>query len=54
MRSRSVIVIQVQTKDTTERAFVEHEHVVQALAPDRTNDALDVVKYLISAIEIYS
>src|ERR1700757_290123 len=42
MRSRSVIVIQVRTKDTTERAFVEHEHVVQALAPNRTNYALDV------------
>src|ERR1700747_3326887 len=42
MRSRSVIVIQIRTKYTTERAFVEHEHVVQALPPNRTNDALDV------------
>src|SRR3979411_1681173 len=42
MRSRSVIVIQIRTKDTTERAYMEHEHVVQARAPNRTNDALDV------------
>src|SRR5882762_1152630 len=42
MRSRSVIVIQIRTKDTTERAFVEHEHMVQTLAPNRTNHALDV------------
>src|SRR5689334_14523600 len=42
MRSRSVIVIQVRTKDTTGRAFVAHEHVVQALAPNRPNYALDV------------
>ena len=42
MRSGSVIVIQIRTKDTTEGRFVEHEHVVQALAPNRTNDALDV------------
>src|SRR5438132_4505183 len=42
MRSRSVIVIQIRTKDTTEGRFVEHEHMVQALAPDRTNHALDV------------
>src|SRR5215813_941095 len=42
MRSRSVIVIQIGTKDTTEGRFVEHEHVVQALPPNRTNDTLDV------------
>src|SRR5579864_4248320 len=42
MRSRSVIVIQIRTKDTTQGRFVEHEHMVQALAPNRTNDALDV------------
>src|SRR6266851_1176099 len=42
MGSRSVIVIQIRTKDTTEGRFVEHDHVVQALAPNRTNDALDV------------
>src|SRR6266481_309068 len=42
MRSRSVIVIHIRTKDTTQRRFVEHEHMVQALAPDRTNHALDV------------
>src|SRR5579864_6440776 len=42
MRSRGVIVIQIRTKDTTQRRFVEHEHMVQALAPNRTNDALDV------------
>src|SRR5690348_10327172 len=42
MRSRSVIVIQVRTKDTTQTRFVEHEHMVQALAPNRTNHALDV------------
>jgi hypothetical protein len=42
MPSRSVIVIQIRTKDTTQGRFVKHEHVVQALAPNRTNDALDV------------
>src|SRR6266481_821354 len=42
MRSRSVIVIHIRTKDTTQRRFVEHEHMVQALAPDRTNHALEV------------
>src|ERR1700747_561689 len=42
MGSRSVIVIQIRTKDTTEGRFVEHEHMVQALAPNRTNYALDV------------
>src|ERR1700730_12843377 len=41
MRSRSVIVIQIRTKDTTKRAYMEHE-LVQALAPNRTNDALHV------------
>ena len=40
MRSRSVIVIQIRTKDTTEGRFVEHEHMVQALAPNRTNHAV--------------
>src|ERR1700716_1221058 len=42
MRSRSVIIIQIRTQDTAEGGFVEHEHMVQALAPNRTNDALDV------------
>src|SRR5882762_8956297 len=34
MRSRSVIVIQIRTKDMTEGRFVEHEHMVQALAAE--------------------
>src|ERR1700745_3297594 len=42
MGSRSVIVIQIRTKDTTEGGFVEHEHMVEALAPNRTNDTLNI------------
>src|SRR6516225_1550888 len=42
MGSRWVIVIQIRTKNTTERDFIEHEHMVQALAPSGTDDALDV------------
>src|SRR6267142_1868077 len=34
MRSRSVIVIQIRTKDMTEGRFVEHEHMVQALTAE--------------------
>jgi hypothetical protein len=37
MRSRSVIVIQIRIDDATERAFVEHDHMVQALPPNGTN-----------------
>src|ERR1700757_2010725 len=42
MRSRSVIVIQVGSEGATERAFIEHEHMVQALPPNGTNHPLDV------------
>src|SRR5438105_11769648 len=42
MGSPSVIVIQIRTKDTTDERFVKHQHTVQALAPNRTNDALEV------------
>src|SRR6201987_1129493 len=42
MGSRSVIVIQIRTKDTTKRGFLEHDHMVQALPPNGTNHPLDV------------
>jgi len=34
MRSRSVIVIQVGSEDATERALMEHDHMVQAFRPN--------------------
>jgi hypothetical protein len=42
MRSRSVIVIQVGSEDAMERAFMEHDHMVQAFPSNRTNHPLDV------------
>src|ERR1700745_3072805 len=42
MSSRSVIVIQVGSEGATERAFIEHEHMVQALPPNGTNHPRDV------------
>ena len=42
MGSRSVIVIQVGNEDATKRAFLEHDHMVQALQPNGTNHSLDV------------
>jgi hypothetical protein len=42
MRSRSVIVIQVRSQGATKRAFLEHDHMVQALPPNGTNHPLDV------------
>jgi len=42
MGSGSVIVVKIRTKSAAERDFVEHDHMVQALAPDRTNHPLDI------------
>src|ERR1700757_3956147 len=44
MRSRSVIVIQIRIDDATERAFVEHDHMVQALPPNGTNHSPPVCR----------
>ena len=42
MGSRSVIVIQVGSEDATERALMEHDHMVQAFPPNGSNHPLHV------------
>src|SRR5215831_11940988 len=42
MGSGLVIVVEIRTKNTAQRDFVEHDQMVQALAPNRTNHALDI------------
>src|SRR5258706_7442648 len=42
MRSRSVIVIDIQTEGSTQRSLVEDDQMIQALAPNRSDHALDV------------
>ena len=42
MRSRSVIVVEIRIEDSTERGFVEHDHMIEALAPNGTNHPLHV------------
>src|SRR5215469_9643428 len=37
MRSRSVIVLEIRGQDSTQRGLMEHDHMVQTLAPKRTN-----------------
>ena len=37
-----MIVIQVRTEDATKRAFMEHDHMVQAFPPNGTNHPLHV------------
>jgi hypothetical protein len=42
MRPRSVVIFDVVRKDTTQMALAEDHDVVQALATNRTDHALDV------------
>jgi hypothetical protein len=40
MRSRSVIVIEIRIENSTQRGFMEHDHMIEALAPNGTNHPL--------------
>lgn len=40
--SGSVIVVKIGNEGSARRSFTEHNHMVEAFAPNRTNDALDV------------
>jgi len=42
MRSRSVIVVEIQTKGSTERGLAEDDQVIEAFTPNGSDDALDV------------
>ena len=42
MGPRAVIVIDVPVQDPAQMAFVDHDHMVKALAANRADDALDV------------
>src|ERR1700747_1574278 len=42
MRSRSVIVIQGGSEDATERALMDHDHMVQAFPPNGSNHPLHI------------
>lgn len=42
VRSGSVIVVKIGNESSSQRAFAENDHMVDAFAPDRTNDAFDV------------
>ena len=37
-----MVVLNVRSKDFPQRVFIEHDHVVEALTPNRTNHALDI------------
>jgi hypothetical protein len=37
MRSRLVVVVEIRGKDSAQRSVVEHDHMVEKLAPDRAN-----------------
>jgi hypothetical protein len=41
MRSGSVIVVKIGNEGSAQRAFTEHNHMVETFAPTRTNDAFD-------------
>ena len=42
MRSRSVVVIEIGSKDSPQRAFIEHDHVVETFAPDRSDHSFHI------------
>ena len=42
MSSRSVVVLEVRSKNALEVAFVEHNYMIQTLAPDRADQTFDV------------
>ena len=39
---RMMVIIEVAGQDAFEVGFVEHDHVIEALPPDRTDQSLDV------------
>jgi hypothetical protein len=42
MRSRSVVGIEIGSKDSPQRAFMEHDHVVETFAPDRSDHSFHI------------
>ena len=42
MRSASVIVSETDREDAAQLGFIENDHVIETLAADRANDALDI------------
>jgi len=42
MRARSVVVAEVAAQNSPQMAFVENDHMVEAFAPDGTDDAFDI------------
>ena len=42
MRSRLMVISKIRRKHATQVTLVENDHVVETLATDRANDALDV------------
>src|SRR5215813_7231963 len=38
MRPRSMVILEVGFQDLAQKLFAEHNHVIQALAPDRANE----------------
>src|SRR2546430_17429794 len=42
MRSRSVIVIEIGSESSSQRGFMEHDHMIEAFATNGANHPLDV------------
>ena len=42
MRSRPVVVIEIRTQSPTERVFAEDDHMIEALAANRPDDAFHI------------
>ncbi|MGA7634187.1 MAG: hypothetical protein WCB11_25755 [Terriglobales bacterium] len=42
MRSRSVVGIEIGSKDSPQRAFMEHDYVVETFAPDRSDHSFHI------------
>jgi hypothetical protein len=42
MRSRSVIVIEIGSESSSQRGFMEHDHMVEAFATNGANHPLDI------------
>src|ERR1700730_11288159 len=41
MRSRSMIVVEIRIERSSQRAFMEHDHMIQALATNGSNHSLE-------------
>ena len=42
VRSRSVVVIAIGSKDSPQRAFIEHDHMIETFPPDGADDPFHI------------